>query len=137
MPSFEHDGLTLAYDDITPQGGAERTLVLVHGFASNRMEGWKRTGWYAALERRRTRLVAIDQRGHGESAKPHESGSYSYAKFADDLIALMDHLGLGQVEGGVDAGDDGSHGAGLGRLHDVPRSVRLFRAGAQRVVAAK
>ena len=98
MPSFEHDGLTLAYDDITPQGGAERTLVLVHGFASNRMEGWKRTGWYAALERRRTRLVALDQRGHGESAKPHDSESYSRTKFAGDLIALLDHLGLGQVD---------------------------------------
>ena len=37
----------------------------------------------------------------------------------------------------MDAGDGGSRGAGLGRLHDVPRSVRLFRTGAQRVVAAK
>ncbi len=98
MPSFEHDGLSLAYDDITPPGGAERTLVLVHGFASNRMEGWKRTGWYAALERRRTRLVALDQRGHGESGKPYGSADYSRTKFAGDLIALLDHLGLSQVD---------------------------------------
>ena len=45
MPSFISDGLTLAYDDNIPPGGGERTIVLVHGFSSNRNEGWKRTGW--------------------------------------------------------------------------------------------
>ena len=98
MPTFVSDGLTLAYDDLVPQGGHERTVVLVHGFASNRNEGWKRTGWYQAFDRRRIRMVAIDQRGHGESAKPHEASAYERAKLAGDLLALLDHLGLGQVD---------------------------------------
>lgn len=98
MPTFDSDGLNLAYDDISPQGGYERTVVLVHGFASNRMEGWKRTGWYAALERKRVRCVALDQRGHGESAKPHEASAYERVKLAGDLINLLDHLKLGQVD---------------------------------------
>ena len=73
MPTFTSDGLTLAYDDNVPPGGGERTIVLVHGFASNRNEGWRRTGWYTAFDRRRIRCIALDQRGHGESAKPHEA----------------------------------------------------------------
>jgi pimeloyl-ACP methyl ester carboxylesterase len=98
MPTFVSDGLNLAFDDIAPAGGHERTLILVHGFASNRHEGWRRTGWYQALERRRIRCVALDQRGHGESAKPHEPEAYERARLAGDVIALMDHLGLGQAD---------------------------------------
>ena len=52
------DGLTLAYDDIAPPD-YERAILLVHGFVSNRNEGWKRTGWYTALERRRFRVIAL------------------------------------------------------------------------------
>ena len=76
MASFTSDGVQIAYDDIAPPGGAERTIVLIHGFASNRNEGWKRTGWYAAFERRRMRVIALDQRGHGESAKLYEPQDY-------------------------------------------------------------
>lgn len=98
MQTFVSDGQILAYDDISPPGGHERTIVLVHGFASNRNEGWKRTGWYQAFERRRIRCIALDQRGHGESAKPHDSEAYERARMAGDVLALIDHLGLGQVE---------------------------------------
>lgn len=97
MPTFTSDGLTLAYDDVQP-AGAERTIVLVHGFTSNRNEGWRRTGWYAAFERRRIRCIALDQRGHGESAKPYEPEAYRREKLAGDVIALLDHLGLGRVD---------------------------------------
>jgi pimeloyl-ACP methyl ester carboxylesterase len=97
MPTFTSDGLTLAYDDVAPPGH-ERTIVLVHGYASNRLEGWKRTGWYTAFERRRIRCVALDQRGHGESAKPHESEAYERAKLAGDLLALLDHLELPRAD---------------------------------------
>ena len=99
MASFTTpDGVTLAYDDITPAEGAERTIVLLHGYASNRAEGWRRTGWYGAFERRATRVVALDQRGHGESAKLHEPDAYQRAKLAGDVIALMDHLDLPRAD---------------------------------------
>jgi pimeloyl-ACP methyl ester carboxylesterase len=97
MASFTSDGLTLAYDDIAPAGEAEGTIVLVHGFASNRHEGWRRTGWYGAFERRRLRSVALDQRGHGESAKPHEPEAYARAAMVGDVLTLMDHLQLGRA----------------------------------------
>jgi pimeloyl-ACP methyl ester carboxylesterase len=98
MPTFASDDEILAFDDIVPAGGHERTVVLVHGFASNRHEGWRRTGWYQAFERRRIRCVALDQRGHGESSKPHDPQAYERTRMAGDLIALLDHLGLGQVD---------------------------------------
>lgn len=99
MASFTtSDGVQIAYDDITPAGGPERTIVLIHGFASNRNEGWRRTGWYGAFERRRIRVIALDQRGHGESAKLYEPEAYAREKLAGDVLALMDHLGVGRAD---------------------------------------
>src|SRR3982751_5689488 len=98
MASFTAGDVSLAYDDIAPAGGAARTIVLLHGFTSNRNEGWRRTGWYGAFERRATRVVALDQRGHGESAKLYEPEAYARARLAADVLALMDHLGLPRAD---------------------------------------
>jgi len=98
MATFIHDGVTLAYDDIQPAGGYDRTIVLLHGFSSNRHEGWRRTGWHAAFERRRMRCIAMDQRGHGESEKLHDAAQYSREAMAGDALALLDHLGVDRVD---------------------------------------
>jgi pimeloyl-ACP methyl ester carboxylesterase len=90
MAQFEHDRLALAYDDI----GDGEPIVLIHGFASNRTENWRRVGWYGAIERKRMRLLALDVRGHGESAKPHDAALYKSTALAGDVIALMDHAGI-------------------------------------------
>lgn len=97
MPVFTTaDGLDLAYDDLGPPQA--RPLLLVHGFSSNRAEGWRRTGWYGALERRGQRLLAFDLRGHGESAKPHDNAFYGRARLAGDIVALMDHVGADEAD---------------------------------------
>jgi pimeloyl-ACP methyl ester carboxylesterase len=93
MATFESGGLTLAYDDIAGPGEG-RPMILVHGFTSNRAENWRRLGWYGALERRRMRTIALDARGHGESAKPHDPAAYGRDNMAGDILALMDHLGV-------------------------------------------
>ena len=99
MASFTTpDGVTIAYDDIAPPDGGGRTILLIHGFASNRNEGWRRTGWYGAFERRGLRVIAIDQRGHGESEKLYEADDYAREKLAADAFALLDHLGVGRVD---------------------------------------
>ncbi|HYG26999.1 MAG TPA: alpha/beta hydrolase [Caulobacteraceae bacterium] len=90
------DGVEIAFDDAGPREG--RPVLLVHGFASNRYEGWKRTGWYAAFERRGQRVIAPDMRGHGESGKPHDPESYGRGRMAADLVELLDHLGVGSAD---------------------------------------
>lgn len=93
MATFQSGGLSLAYDDIGGPGQG-RPIVLVHGFASNRRENWQRLGWYGAFERRHIRMIALDCRGHGESAKPHEPTAYGRENMAGDIIALIDHLAI-------------------------------------------
>ena len=90
MATFVSDGLTLAYDHFPGDG---RPVILIHGFSSNRGENWRRLGWYGAFERKRMRMAALDCRGHGESAKPHEPGAYTRAAMVGDVVALLDHLG--------------------------------------------
>jgi len=93
MAQFTSDGLSLAYDDFGPRD-ARKTVVLVHGFSSNRYENWKRVGWYDAIERKGMRGLAFDNRGHGKSAKPHDPALYSRVAMARDVFALMDHAGV-------------------------------------------
>ena len=90
------DGVTISYDDAGAPGG--KPVLLVHGFASNRDEGWKRTGWYAAFERRGQRIIAPDMRGHGQSGKPHDPASYAPDRRLADVTELLDHLGVERAD---------------------------------------
>ncbi len=90
------DGVTISYDDAGVADG--KPVLLVHGFASNRDEGWKRTGWYAAFERRGQRIIAPDMRGHGASGKPHDPASYAPERRLADLTELLDHLGIARAD---------------------------------------
>ena len=92
MAQFTSDGLALAYDDFGPRD-ARKAVVLVHGFSANKYENWKRMGWYDAIAGKGLRGLAIDNRGHGESAKPHEPEKYAREAMARDVFALMDHAG--------------------------------------------
>ncbi|WP_041373670.1 alpha/beta fold hydrolase [Phenylobacterium zucineum] len=98
MPSLTIGGASLAYDDIMPPGEPGRTVVLLHGFASNRAEGWRRTGWYGAFERRGMRVIGIDHPGHGESGKPHDPAAYERAHMAHAMLELLDVLGVGRCD---------------------------------------
>jgi pimeloyl-ACP methyl ester carboxylesterase len=98
MATFNSGGLSIAYDDITPAGGASGTVLMVHGFATSRAENWRRLGWYGAFERKGYRIVAHDQRGHGESDKPHDPAAYGREALVGDILRLMDHLKLERVD---------------------------------------
>lgn len=93
MAQFTTDGLALAYDEFGPTD-ARKAIVLVHGFSSNKYENWKRMGWYDAIAGKGLRGLALDCRGHGESAKPHDAALYDRAAMARDVFALMDHAGI-------------------------------------------
>lgn len=90
MPRFRHDDLDLAYfDEGEPSG---EPVLLLHGFASNKDVNWIGPGWVKTLGGAGYRVIAIDNRGHGESDKPHETAAYVPEKMAADSIALLDHL---------------------------------------------
>ena len=93
MAHFTSDGLALAYDDFGPRD-ARKAIVLLHGFSANRYENFKRMGWYDAVAGKGLRGLAIDHRGHGERAKPHEPAKYAREAMAKDVFALMDHAGV-------------------------------------------
>jgi len=95
MARFASGPLSLAYDEIGTRG---RPAILVHGFASNRDENWRRLGWYGALERKGIRFAAFDCRCHGESDKPHDPEAYGREAMVGDVFALMDHLGAERAD---------------------------------------
>lgn len=97
MAQFSSGGVTLAYDDIGPKDRG-RPIILIHGFASNRNEAWRRVGWYGAFERKNIRFIAFDARGHGESDKPHDLAAYTREAMTRDVFALMDHLQIERAD---------------------------------------
>jgi pimeloyl-ACP methyl ester carboxylesterase len=87
---FEAEGLRLAYDDF----GDGEPIVLLHGFAADRRLNWKLPGWYDVLANAGYRVLALDARGHGQSAKPSDIEAYRPQGIAGDAVRLLDHLGL-------------------------------------------
>ena len=94
MPSFDNAGVEIAYLD---QGEGD-PIVLVHGFASNKEVNWVAPGWVATLSRAGRRVIALDNRGHGASAKLYEPAAYDSAIMAEDVRALLDHLGIARAD---------------------------------------
>jgi len=66
------------------------TVVVVHGFASSTRDNWVSTGWVRDLQRAGYRVLALDQRGHGASDKPHEARDYHLRQLASDVEAVLD-----------------------------------------------
>jgi non-heme chloroperoxidase len=83
------DGVRLAYETV----GSGRPILLVHGFASDRMQNWKNVGWYETLTGAGFQVTAMDCRGHGESDRPHDDESYG-DKMVADIVTVMDAAGL-------------------------------------------
>lgn len=85
---FDSDGVKIHYT-IEGQGPP---VILIHGFSVNADLQWRRSNTHNMLKQDYT-VVAIDNRGHGLSDKPHDPEAYG-DQFAKDVINLMDHLGF-------------------------------------------
>jgi pimeloyl-ACP methyl ester carboxylesterase len=94
MPSFRDGNVEIAYLD----EGEGEPIMLVHGFASNKEVNWVQPGWVATLKRAGLRVIALDDRGHGQSSKLYDPAEYHSAIMADDVRALMDHLKIGRAD---------------------------------------
>jgi pimeloyl-ACP methyl ester carboxylesterase len=94
MPVFTHDGVEIAFID----EGEGEPIVLVHGFASNKEVNWVAPGWVTTLSCAARRVIALDNRGHGASGKLYDPAAYHSAIMAEDVRALLDHLGLPRAD---------------------------------------
>jgi pimeloyl-ACP methyl ester carboxylesterase len=94
MQRFSSDGFEIAFID----EGEGDPILLIHGFASNLGVNWRATGWIDVLRRDGRRVIAMDVRGHGESAKPHDGAAYRVAALSQDAQNLLSHLALGRAD---------------------------------------
>jgi len=92
--AFRSDDADIAYLDV----GAGAPIVLVHGFASTKETNWLAPGWVDTLTRAGRRVIALDNRGHGESTKLYDPARYHSAIMAEDVRALMDHVGVERAD---------------------------------------
>lgn len=98
MNRFRHDGLELAFIDHAPVSGMGEPVLLVHGFASNHVVNWVNTLWVKVLLDAGRRVIALDNRGHGASDKPHRIEAYHTDRMAADAAALLRHLHIGRAD---------------------------------------
>jgi pimeloyl-ACP methyl ester carboxylesterase len=94
MPSFHNGAVEIAYLD----EGEGDPIILVHGFASSKNVNWVYPTWVSELRKDGRRVIAIDNRGHGESSKLYDSEDYHIGTMAGDVRALMDHLDIERAD---------------------------------------
>jgi pimeloyl-ACP methyl ester carboxylesterase len=94
MSTFKSDGVDIAYID----EGAGDPVLLIHGFASNVRVNWQETSWVRTLVSTGRRVVAYDNRGHGESQKLYGLEDYGAPLMAEDARRLLDHLGIARAD---------------------------------------
>lgn len=87
---FDSQGVEIAYRD----EGEGEPVFLVHGFASNSGTNWVFPGWFKSLLEAGYRVIAHDNRGHGESEKLYDPDLYQSTIMAEDVRCLMDHLAI-------------------------------------------
>jgi len=94
------DGVELAWREV----GSGRPFVLLHGLMGSgaRLAG---QSLVPALAEHGYQVVLPDLRGHGDSGRPHDPACYPPDILADDMLALIGHLGLDDYDlGGYSMG---------------------------------
>jgi pimeloyl-ACP methyl ester carboxylesterase len=83
-------------------GEGTRVTVLLHGLLfSQRMH----VPLARALAERGNRVVTLDLLGHGKSDRPPDMWRYNMGIFAEEVVGLLDHLGIDEaVVGGTSLG---------------------------------
>ena len=83
MHRFDSDGVEIAFIDEAPEGGQGEPILLFHVFASSHMFNLVIPCWVKSLREAGRRVIALDNRGHGRSGKPHEPAAYRSAVMAE------------------------------------------------------
>jgi pimeloyl-ACP methyl ester carboxylesterase len=97
--SFQLNDRRLAYE---VYGSGDRLLVLTHGLL---MDARLNRGVARALSTRGHRVALLDLLGHGGSDKPQHAAEYRVDVYTEQVVALLDHLGVERaVIGGLSLG---------------------------------
>ncbi len=88
MPYVDNSGVSIHYH----VEGDGPPLVLQHGL-TNSLKTWYAYGFVEEL-RKDYRLILVDARGHGRSDKPHDPKDYDLKLRVNDVLAVMDDLGV-------------------------------------------
>jgi pimeloyl-ACP methyl ester carboxylesterase len=83
------DGVRLYFEET----GSGHPLILVHEFAGD-WRSWEQQMRYFG---KRYRTVAFNARGFPPSDVPEQVASYSQARAADDILAVLDHIGAAKA----------------------------------------
>ncbi len=93
------DGHRLVLDEY---GAGARTVLLLHGLLLNRR---MHRPLAQALAARGNRVICLDLLGHGDSDRPTDMWRYSMPIFAEQVVAVLDELGLEEaIVGGTSLG---------------------------------
>jgi pimeloyl-ACP methyl ester carboxylesterase len=94
MQSFDSNGVRIAYID----EGEGEPILLIHGFASNVAANWIDPQWVRSLTKAGRRVIAYDNRGHGQSEKLYDPALYGAPSMAEDARRLLDRLGIAKAD---------------------------------------
>lgn len=96
MPHFQHDGLTFHYRE----SGSGLPFVFQHGLGADTSQTFSLFTPPPGV-----RMITMDCRAHGETVPRGPEDKLNIPQFAEDVAALMDHLGLRRaVVGGISMG---------------------------------
>lgn len=83
---FDSDGVKIRYI----VAGEGTPVLLVHGYTASAEMNW---GTVIGPLAEKYQVIALDNRGHGKSDKPHGAEHYG-VEMINDSIRLLDHLGI-------------------------------------------
>jgi pimeloyl-ACP methyl ester carboxylesterase len=83
---FDSDGVKIRYITV----GEGEPVLLIHGYTASAEMNW---GTVIPALSKNYQVIAIDNRGHGKSEKPHGAEHYG-EEMVLDSVRLLDHLGI-------------------------------------------
>lgn len=89
--TFRHNGYRLVYDEY---GAGSQPLVLLPGMLMSRK---MHAPLAESLAARGNHVYVLDFLGHGESDRPRDLTLYTMPLLGEQVIAMLDHIGVGEV----------------------------------------
>lgn len=93
MLAISSDAQRIAYECI----GTGRPVVFLHGLSDSR-HSWHEMGYVEPLLTAGRQVISMDCRGHGDSGKPHDAAAYAPRRRAEDVVSVLDAVGVEKAD---------------------------------------